>query len=212
MAVNVSMRNLLEPELADVVARLLVRANLPASLLKLEVTESSIVSDPDRAVAALERMVDLGLSLSVDDFGTGYSSLTRLRNLPVHEVKIDREFVRYIADSQEDLAIVRAVINLGHDLGLRVVAEGVEDEPSWRILQGLECDLIQGYLLARPMAAEEMTRWLAEHFASYATKLRLEQSDDESVAATATDDISGAVQPTRPTQIRRTGNGKIWPH
>jgi diguanylate cyclase (GGDEF)-like protein len=212
MAVNVSMRNLLEPELADVVARLLVRANLPASLLKLEVTESSIVSDPDRAVAALERMVDLGLSLSVDDFGTGYSSLTRLRNLPVHEVKIDREFVRFVADSSEDLAIVRAVINLGHDLGLRVVAEGVEDEPSWRILQGLDCDLIQGYLLARPMAAEEMTRWLAEHFASYATKLRLEQSDSDSAAATAAaEDGPSAVQTTRPTQIRRTGSGKIWP-
>jgi diguanylate cyclase (GGDEF)-like protein len=212
MAVNVSMRNLLEPELADVVARLLLRANLPASLLKLEVTESSIVSDPDRAVAALGRMVDLGLSLSVDDFGTGYSSLTRLRNLPVHEVKIDREFVRFVADSSEDLAIVRAVINLGHDLGLRVVAEGVEDEPSWRILQSLEVDLIQGYLLARPMAAEDMTRWLAEHFASFATKLRLEQSEADSVAATAAaDDISAPVQTTRPTHIRRTGNGKIWP-
>jgi diguanylate cyclase (GGDEF)-like protein len=213
MAVNVSMRNLLEPELADIVARLLVRANLPASLLKLEVTESAIVSDPDRAVTALERMVDLGLSLSVDDFGTGYSSLTRLRNLPVHEVKIDREFVRYVADSSEDLAIVRAVINLGHDLGLRVVAEGVEDEASWRILQGLECDLIQGYLLARPMAAEEMTRWLAEHFASYATKLHQEQLDSNMVAASdSPSELSGVVPTTRPTPIRRTGNGKIWPH
>jgi diguanylate cyclase (GGDEF)-like protein len=213
MAVNVSMRNLLEPELADIVARLLVRANLPASLLKFEVTESAIVSDPDRAVTALERMVDLGLSLSVDDFGTGYSSLTRLRNLPVHEVKIDREFVRYVADSSEDLAIVRAVINLGHDLGLRVVAEGVEDEASWRILQGLECDLIQGYLLARPMAAEEMTRWLAEHFASYATKLHQEQLSSDVVAVSdGPSDRSSVVPTSRPTPIRRTGNGKVWPH
>ena len=212
MAVNVSMRNLLEPELADVVARLLVRANLPASLLKLEVTESSIVSDPDRAVTALERMVDLGLSLSVDDFGTGYSSLTRLRNLPVHEVKIDREFVRYVAETAEDLAIVRAVINLGHDLGLRVVAEGVEDEASWRILQGLDCDLIQGYLLAKPMAAEEMTRWLAEHFASYATKLHQEQLDGGVVPlGDPAKDLPGVIQTTRPTPIRRTGNGKVWP-
>jgi EAL domain-containing protein (putative c-di-GMP-specific phosphodiesterase class I) len=207
------MRNLLEPELADVVARLLVRANLPASLLKFEVTESAIVSDPDRAVTALERMVDLGLSLSVDDFGTGYSSLARLRNLPVHEVKIDREFVRYVANSPEDLAIVRAVINLGHDLGLRVVAEGVEDEASWRILQSLDCDLIQGYLLARPMAAEDMTRWLAEHFASYATKLHQQQVDGASTPAIdGSGDGSEPIQTTRPTPIRRTGRGKSWPH
>ena len=94
MAVNVSMRNLLEPELADVVARLLVQANLPAGLLKIEVTESAIIADPERALHALDKLVALGLSISVDDFGTGYSSLTRLRRLPVHEVKIDRAFVR----------------------------------------------------------------------------------------------------------------------
>ena len=109
-------------------ARLLVQAGLPAALLKLEVTESAIVSDPERAVHALERLVDLGLLVSVDDFGTGYSSLTRLRSLPVHEVKIDRSFVRHLAERDDDRAIVRAVIGLGHDLGLRVVAEGVEDE------------------------------------------------------------------------------------
>ena len=137
MAVNVSMRNLLEPELADTVARLLVQAGLPAALLKLEVTESAIVSDPERAVHALERLVDLGLLVSVDDFGTGYSSLTRLRSLPVHEVKIDRSFVRHLAERDDDRAIVRAVIGLGHDLGLRVVAEGVEDEASWRLLREL---------------------------------------------------------------------------
>jgi diguanylate cyclase (GGDEF)-like protein len=172
MAVNISMRNLLEPELADTVARMLVQAGLPAALLKLEVTESAIVSDPERAVRALDRLVDLGLLVSVDDFGTGYSSLTRLRSLPVHEVKIDRSFVRHVAERDADRAIVRAVIGLGHDLGLRVVAEGVEDEASWRLLQEFECDLVQGYFLARPMPAEAMTTWLADHFAAYATRLR----------------------------------------
>ena len=172
MAVNVSMRNLLEPELADVVARLLVRANLPAGLLKLEVTESAIVSDPGRALRALDRLVALGLSISVDDFGTGYSSLTRLRSLPVHEVKIDRTFVRGLAESPADLAIVRAVINLGHDLGLRVIAEGVEDQATWSALAELRCDLLQGHLLARPMSAGDMTRWLQEHFDTLATRLR----------------------------------------
>ncbi|MEP6760566.1 MAG: EAL domain-containing protein [Sporichthyaceae bacterium] len=172
MAVNVSMRNLLEPDFADVVARLLVQANLPAGLLKIEVTESAIIADPERALHALDKLVALGLSISVDDFGTGYSSLTRLRRLPVHEVKIDRGFVRHLAQSTADLAIVRAVISLGHDLGLRVVAEGVEDERTWSILDGLSCDLLQGFLLARPMAAEDMSRWLVEHFDSFATRLR----------------------------------------
>ena len=106
---------------------------------------------------ALERLVDLGLLVSVDDFGTGYSSLTRLRSLPVHEVKIDRSFVRHLAERADDRAIVRAVIGLGHDLGLRVVAEGVEDEASWRLLESYDCDLVQGYFLARPMPAEAMT-------------------------------------------------------
>jgi diguanylate cyclase (GGDEF)-like protein len=176
MAVNVSMRNLLEPDLADVVARLLVQANLPAGLLKLEVTESAIIADAGGALRALDRLVALGLSISVDDFGTGYSSLTRLRRLPVHEVKIDRAFVRDLAASSADLAIVRAVISLGHDLGLRVVAEGVEDQGAWSILQELRCDLLQGYLLARPMPAEDMSRWLLEHFASFATRLRSESA------------------------------------
>ena len=177
MAVNISMRNLLEPELADTVARMLVQAGLPAGLLKLEVTESAIVADPERAVHALDRLVDLGLLVSVDDFGTGYSSLTRLRSLPVHEVKIDRSFVRHLAERADDRAIVRAVIGLGHDLGLRVVAEGVEDEASWRLLDSYDCDLVQGYFLARPMAAEPMSAWLADHFAAYATRLRSEATD-----------------------------------
>jgi diguanylate cyclase (GGDEF)-like protein len=177
MAVNISMRNLLEPDLADTVARLLVQAGLPAALLKLEVTESAIVAEPERAVQALERLVDLGLFVSVDDFGIGYSSLTRLRSLPVQEVKVDRTFVRHLADQDQDLAIVRAVISLGHDLGLRVVAEGVEDERAWRILQDLGCDLVQGYFLAKPMPAEAMTTWLGDRMAGFATRLRAEAGD-----------------------------------
>ena len=177
MAVNISARNLLETELADSVARVLVQAGLPASMLKLEVTESAIVAEPERGVQALERLVDLGLTISIDDFGTGYSSLTRLRSLPVHEVKIDRTFVRHLADQAEDLAVVRAVISLGHDLGLDVVAEGVEDEASWRILQDLGCDLVQGYFLARPMAAVSMTSWLRERMAGWATRLHADPAD-----------------------------------
>ena len=187
MSVNISARNLVEPELADSVARVLVQAGLPASMLKLEVTESAIVADPERAVQALEGLVDLGLSISIDDFGTGYSSLTRLRNLPVHEVKIDRTFVRHLADQSEDLAIVRAVISLGHDLGLNVVAEGVEDEHSWRILQDLGCDLVQGYFLAKPMSADSMTTWLRDRMAGFATRLRADDAAAEHRRADAPD-------------------------
>jgi len=175
MAVNISARNLLETELADSVARVLVQSGLPASMLKLEVTESAIVAEPERGVHALERLVDLGLTISIDDFGTGYSSLTRLRSLPVHEVKIDRTFVRHLEDQAEDLAVVRAVISLGHDLGLDVVAEGVEDEASWRILQDLGCDLVQGYFLARPMTAGSMTSWLRERMAGWVTRLHADR-------------------------------------
>ena len=182
MAVNVSARNLLEPELADTVARMLVQAGLPAPMLKLEVTESAIVADPERALSALEKLVDLGLLVSVDDFGTGYSSLTRLRSLPVQEVKVDRSFVRHLAERKEDQAIVRAVIGLGHDLGLRVVAEGVEDEASWRLLEGFGCDLLQGYFLARPMREDAMSAWLSDHFAGYATRLRAEDGTRDDAA------------------------------
>jgi diguanylate cyclase (GGDEF)-like protein len=174
MAVNISVRNLLEPELADWMARLLVQLGLPAQMLKLEVTESAIMAEPERALQALERLVDLGLAVSVDDFGNGYSSLTRLRTLPVQEVKVDRAFVRDMADRDNDLAIVRAVVNLGHDLGLRVVAEGVEDDRAWAMLRELGCDLVQGYHLARPMPAAEMGHWLADRMAGFATRLRAE--------------------------------------
>jgi EAL domain-containing protein (putative c-di-GMP-specific phosphodiesterase class I) len=105
----------------------------------------------------------------------------------VHEVKIDRSFVRHLAERADDRAIVRAVIGLGHDLGLRVVAEGVEDEASWRLLEDFDCDLVQGYFLARPMPAEAMTVWLAEHFAAYATRLRADVAEPLAIAPVQTD-------------------------
>jgi len=109
----------------------------------------------------------------------------------VHEVKIDRSFVRHLAERDADRAIVRAVIGLGHDLGLRVVAEGVEDEASWRLLESFDCDLVQGYYLARPMPAAAMTTWLADHFAAYATRLHTE-SDEVADAAPAAKLTGGA--------------------
>jgi diguanylate cyclase len=113
-----------------------------------------------RTRSVLERLHELGIGLAVDDFGTGYSSLSYLKVLPVDEVKIDRAFVAEVANDDRDAAIVRSVAELGRNLGLRVVAEGVEDEDGWQRLQELGCDMAQGYLLCRPIPAGELSAWL----------------------------------------------------
>jgi diguanylate cyclase (GGDEF)-like protein len=163
IAVNLSIRNLLDPELPNDVLRLLTELGLPASSLIFEITESSIMSDPVRTVAVLGRMRAMGVRLAIDDFGTGYSSFSHLRRLPVDEIKIDKSFVMHLANDHSDLVIVRSIVDLGRNLGLRVVAEGVEDEIAWRELSSLGCDLVQGYVLTRPLAEAEMNVWLANH-------------------------------------------------
>ena len=125
---NLSARSLHDADLVEEVDRLLRRHGVPAERLTLEVTEGSVMADPTRAVALLHQLRDLGVRLSVDDFGTGYSSLSYLQRLPVQEVKIDRSFVTGLSTESENVAIVRAIVDLGRHLGLEVVAEGVEDE------------------------------------------------------------------------------------
>jgi EAL domain-containing protein (putative c-di-GMP-specific phosphodiesterase class I) len=159
IAVNVSARCLQDDMLEGVVERSLRRHRLPAGLLTLEITESSIMADPERTSGLLHRLRDRGVRMSIDDFGTGYSSLSYLRRLPVSEVKIDRSFVAGMHGSGDDAAIVQAIVELGHTLELDVVAEGVEDERTWAALQAAGCDLAQGYLLARPMPAADFGRW-----------------------------------------------------
>jgi EAL domain-containing protein (putative c-di-GMP-specific phosphodiesterase class I) len=161
VAVNVSPRALLSPAFVDEVARVLRETGVPADRLTLEVTESSVMSDPARAIAVLHALHGLGVRLSVDDFGTGYSSLAYLQRLPVQEVKIDKSFVRDLAVAAGDGAIVRAIVDLGHTLGLRVVAEGVEDARSLAVLREIGCDTAQGYLVSRPMPADRLLVWLS---------------------------------------------------
>jgi EAL domain-containing protein (putative c-di-GMP-specific phosphodiesterase class I) len=161
IAVNLSTRSLHDADLVHEVSRLLRRHNVPAARLTLEVTESSVMADPARATAVLHQLRDLGVRLSVDDFGTGYSSLSYLKRLPVHEVKIDRSFVTGLAGHGQDVAIVRAIVDLGRHLGLDVVAEGVEDQQTWDLLAGMGCDLVQGWHLGRPMPVAELLPWLA---------------------------------------------------
>ena len=117
--------------------------------------------DREAAAAVLERLRALGVRVSVDDFGTGHSSMAYLKELPVDELKIDKTFVQHLASDPKDRAIVRAIIGLAHELGLLVVAEGVEDQDTWDLLRGAGCDIVQGYFLSRPISAADLAVWLS---------------------------------------------------
>jgi diguanylate cyclase (GGDEF)-like protein/PAS domain S-box-containing protein len=162
VAVNVSARCLLDLELPLEIQRLTTELGVPTDRLVVEITESVIMSDPNRALEVLNRLHALGVRLSIDDFGTGYSSLAYLKNLPVQELKVDRSFVTHMREQQSELAIVRSTVDLGHNLGMRVVAEGVEDAATWQELKALGCDEIQGYFLGKPMPAATVVDWLSE--------------------------------------------------
>ena len=155
VAVNLSGRNLREPDLPAQVAGLLERHGVPASSLELEITESALMSEPALAMRLLSELSELGVRLALDDFGTGYSSLAYLRDLPADELKIDRRFVAAMLTNAADASIVQSVIDLAHNLGMRVTAEGVETEAAWSHLATLDCDQIQGYHLARPAPPDE---------------------------------------------------------
>ena len=161
VAVNLSVRALVDMGLPDEVEQLLREAGVSPGALTLEITESSIMADPVRSIGVLERLSELGTTLSIDDFGTGYSSLSYLKKLPVGEVKVDRSFVMNMTSDQDDAVIVRSTIELARNLGLRVVAEGVEDQSTWDRLSELGCDAAQGYYLGRPMPVAQLDRWLA---------------------------------------------------
>jgi diguanylate cyclase (GGDEF)-like protein/PAS domain S-box-containing protein len=162
IAVNVSARSLLDQTLPETVQHALDRWGVDARFLKIEITESSIMADPAHALAILAMLQSMGVRLSVDDFGTGYSSLTHLRELPIDEIKIDKSFVIGMGSSEADAAIVRTVIDLAHNLGKQVCAEGVEDEATWHQLRDMGCDLAQGYWIAKPMTAENLMDWLVK--------------------------------------------------
>jgi diguanylate cyclase (GGDEF)-like protein len=159
VAVNVSVRNLLDAAFPDVVGRLLRGSGVAPARVVLEITETSLMADPETAMSVLRRLKQLGVRLSIDDYGSGYSSLAYLQQLPVDELKIDRSFVRDIAVHERDRAIVRSTVDLGRSLGLTVVAEGVEDPGAWSALAGLDCDELQGYFLCRPMPEGEVDAW-----------------------------------------------------
>ena len=172
VAVNVSARRLLDLDFPDQVAATLTRWRVPARLLVVEITESTIMADPTHALEILGRLSAMGVQLSIDDFGTGYSSMAYLKNLPVHELKIDRSFVAQMTSDSRDAVIVRSTVDLGRNLGLRVVAEGVEDQATWQALAALGCDAIQGYHISRPVPPDHLINWLEHQQAAPAAQPR----------------------------------------
>ena len=162
IAVNLSARLLQSAEIVELVRRALNIWGAEPGALILEVTESAMMSDPETALRVLTRLHEMGVTLSIDDFGTGYSSLAYLQKLPVSELKIDRSFVQHMADRPQDRKIVRSIIDLAHNLDMRVVAEGIEDERSLDMLVSMGCDYGQGFYIARPMPAAQLKGWLQQ--------------------------------------------------
>jgi len=162
VTVNLSARSLRDQHLVDAIATLMKRCNVAPDRLGVELTESAVMDDPTRAMKILTALRAMGIQIAIDDFGTGYSSLAYLNRLPVGELKIDKPFVMRMALDDNDAVIVRSTIELGHNLGLLVVAEGVEDVATWELLAALGCDLAQGYYMSRPLPVAEVERWLSE--------------------------------------------------
>jgi diguanylate cyclase (GGDEF)-like protein len=161
VSINVSARSLLDQDLPDGIERALEESNVPPAFLRMELTEGFLAGDSGRSTYVLDRLSDVGVGLSIDDFGTGYSSLAYLKRLPIEEIKIDRSFVMQMHVDANDFMIVRATVDLGKNLCLRVVAEGVEDLDTFDRLAEFGCDEAQGYYIAKPLSAIEFTRWLS---------------------------------------------------
>jgi len=162
ISVNLSTRDLLDQDLPLKIAAVLQQHRAPPQALCLEITESAIMDDPTRAMMTLEQLSAMGFKLSIDDFGTGYSSLAYLKRLPVDELKIDKSFVMAMERDLDDAKIVRSTIELAHNLGLSVVAEGLETAKTWKLLAALGCDEGQGYYVSRPMPEAEFAGWLEQ--------------------------------------------------
>jgi diguanylate cyclase (GGDEF)-like protein len=160
VAINISTLNLQDRGFPELISELIKTYEIPGALLEIEVTETAIMNDPTRAAENIAKLVELGVQVSIDDFGTGYSSMAYLQKLLVAKIKIDRTFVMSMGSGESNEAIVRSTIDLAHNLGMKAVAEGVENENAWDKLKELGCDLAQGYYMSKPLPPEELTEWL----------------------------------------------------
>jgi diguanylate cyclase (GGDEF)-like protein/PAS domain S-box-containing protein len=188
VAVNLSVRNLYEPDLTAHLAALIDKHGYPANRLTLEITESELMDDPHQAAVVLHQLHQIGVGTSIDDFGKGYSSLTYLKDLPLKQLKIDQSFVAGMRRRSRDLAIVKSMVELGHSLGLVVVAEGVTGDETLDMLAELGCDLAQGFLISKPVTSEALVAWVSRH-----------QGTSEQLAATAAEPLAdtGSTLPPR---------------
>jgi len=162
LTVNLSAHNLHDAHFQERFLEIIDHDRLQIPRLRLEITETTIMSGSPHALEILNLLSARGVRISIDDFGTGYSSLIYLKRLPVDEIKIDRSFVTHMAVDENDTVIVRSTIDLAHNMGLKVVAEGVEDEPTYQLLGQLHCDLVQGFHISHPLPAQELVEWLRQ--------------------------------------------------
>ncbi len=207
MSVNLSARSLMDERTLPMVRELLAARRIPPGRLTLEITEDSVISDPDTAIALLLQLRAVGVRLSVDDFGTGYSSLSYLRRLPVDEVKIDRSFIAHLSHDTHDLLIARSIIDLGNNLSLDVVVEGVEDEETWNHLAEAGCHAIQGYHLARPMPVPVLAPWLRGYNSSRRTAPRTPSAPPSAPPSMAPSGLPPAPRdPLRRGPVSRSGS------
>jgi len=162
LSVNLSMRDLSDVSFADEIASILKEYDIPSSRLKFEITETSLMEHPQKTIRALDRLNAMGLRLSIDDFGIGYSALSYLKQLPVNELKIDKSFGMSLVSDGNSAVIVRSTIDMAHELGLSVVAEGIETKEAYEMLQELGCDSVQGFYISRPLPMKEAIEWIEQ--------------------------------------------------
>jgi diguanylate cyclase len=162
IAVNIAIQDLIDQNLPEKIAALFKQHQVTAEAISLEVTESSIMDDPERAEATLHQLSEMGIKIAIDDFGTGYSSLSYLKRLPVNKLKIDKSFVMNMEKNDSDKSIVRSTIDLAHNLNLKVVAEGIENQAAWDLLEKMGCDYGQGYFMGKPMPVNQYADWLKQ--------------------------------------------------
>ncbi len=160
MSINLSAKDLHDPELPDLISGVAVATGIKPAWIMLEITEGSVMSEPENALEIIKRLHEMGYQFSIDDFGTGYSSLAYLRKLPLSELKIDKSFVLDILTSENDAAIVKATVNLAHNLGLKVTAEGVETKETMSLLTAYGCDVVQGFFFSKPLSVEKFNKWI----------------------------------------------------
>ncbi len=157
MAVNLALKQFRQPNLVEIVANILQETGLEAQYLELEITETTAIEDLSFTKTKLQELQKMGIHLSIDDFGTGYSSLSRLQMLPLHNLKIDRSFIKELTTDAKMLHIVKAIVTLGQNLGLKLTAEGVEKEEELEFLKSIKCENVQGFLFYRPLSSQQAT-------------------------------------------------------